>query len=180
MSLKTRIEAYKYNRNKRKQEKNLEKFNHRQEELDAKYKSEKQKSDFKSLLARLKFETYTKRLVGIVVFVALLDLQLSYVLAFLGKEQIAETLSIQICVTLLGTIMVYVIRAHFDTRASKRNELIREGYIVPKDSTVISTEVLKSKIQEILSESGVSEHIDIDDVMSSIETENPDDSGFYK
>lgn len=164
----------KYNRRKRKEEKELDKFNQRQEELDAKYKKAKQKSDFKSLLEKLKFETYTKRLVGIVVFISLLDLQLSYVLAFLDKVQIAESLSNQICVTLLGTILVYVIRAHFDTKAEKHNEMIKEGYIIAKDSSVVSSEVIKNKIEEVISNTGLGEHLNTDNVVSQ-ETENPDD-----
>ena len=174
MSVFSKLSSCRYERRKRKQEKKLEKFNQRQEEFDAKYKNEKQKSDFKNLLANLKFETYTKRLVAIVVFIALVDLQLSYVLAFLDKVQIAETLSIQVCTTLLGTILVYVIRAYFDTKAEKKNELIKSGLIVEKGSTIISNEVLKNKIQEIISNTGVAEHIN--GSTNTTATENPEDS----
>lgn len=174
MSVFSKLSSFRYERRKRKQEKKLEKFNQRQEEFDAKYKNEKQKSDFKNLLANLKFETYTKRLVAIVVFIALVDLQLSYVLAFLDKVQIAETLSIQVCTTLLGTILVYVIRAYFDTKAEKKNELIKSGLIVEKGSTIISNEVLKNKIQEIISNTGVAEHIN--GSTNTTATENPEDS----
>ena len=40
-----------------------------------------------------KLKTFTKRAVKAILFIALLDLQLSYLLAFLGREQIAENLS---------------------------------------------------------------------------------------
>ena len=176
MGILSKISSFRYERRKRKQERKLEKFNQRQEELDSKYKHEKQKSDFKSLLARLKFETYTKRLVGIVVFIALLDLQLSYVLAFMDKVQIAETLSIQVCTTLLGTILVYVIRAYFDTKAEKRDEMIKSGLIVDKNSPIIPNDVLKSKIQEIISASGLAEHINGSSSTNTPETEDPADS----
>ena len=106
--------------NKEKHKKQIEKINEYQEELDRKYKEEKQKYTFKSLLSRLKSESYTKTIVAIVVFVALIDLQLSYVLAFLDKEQIAETLSVQVCITILGTVLVYIIREYFDAKAEKR------------------------------------------------------------
>ena len=176
MGLMKKISDYKYERYKRKQERKLEKFNHRQEKLNDIYKNEKQKSDFKSLLSRLKFETYTKRLVAVVVFISLLDLQLSYVLAFLDKVQIAESLSNQICVTLLGTILVYVIRAHFDTKAEKRDELIKSGYITDKSTLNNINDIINNKIQEIICNSGVSEHIDNDSTLP--ETENPEDSNF--
>ena len=179
MGIVDKISAFKYERRKRKQEKNLEKYNQRQEDYDAKYKNEKQKSDFKSLLANLKFETYTKRLVAVVVIVSLIDLQLSYILAFLDKVQIAESLSNQICVTILGTVMIYAIRAYFDTKAEKRDEMIKSGYITDKKSSIVPTEVIQNKIHEIVGNSGISEHINIDELTSELEPENPDDSNYY-
>lgn len=174
MGIKNKISSFKYERLKRRQEKKIEKYNYRQEEYDSIYKNEKQKKDFKSLLSRLKFETYTKRLVGIVVIISLIDLQLSYVLAFLGREQIAETLSVQICVTLLGTILVYVIREYFDMKSEKHNELVKCGLVIDKNSSIIPNEVITNKVQEIISNSGLSEHINATNIMP--QTENPDDS----
>lgn len=179
MGLIKKISDFKYERRKRKQEKELEKFNHRQEEYDNMYKKEKQKSDFKTLLARLKFETYTKRLVGIIVLICLIDLQLSYVLAFMGKDQIAESLSIQICITILGTALIYMIRAYLDTKAEKHDEMVKSGLIVDKKSTIIPAELIHSKVQEIISNSGLAEYINTEDVAPTIETENPEDSNFY-
>ena len=174
MGLKNKISSSKRNKLKRKQERALQKYNKRQEKLDNMYKNEKQKSDYKSLMSRLKFETYTKRLVGVVVIVSLIDLQLSYVLAFLGKDQIAESLSTQICVTLLGTILVYVIRAYFDTKAEKDNEMIKSGVVVDKKSSIIPDEIIKNKIQEVIGNSGIGEHINIEDNTTS---DNSDSCG---
>lgn len=171
-----KISSFKYERRKRKQEREIEKYNHRQEDMVLNYKNRKQKSDYKTLLSRLKFETYTKRLVAIVVIVSLVDLQLTYVLAFLGRDQIAETLSNQICITILGTVLVYAIRAYFDTRAEKRDEMIKSGLIVDKNTNVVPKEVIENKIQEIIDNSGISEHINIDGLASTPETENPEDS----
>lgn len=108
--------------NVEKRKKEIEEFNNKQEELDSKLKNNNQKYSFKNKLSRMKFETYTKRLVFIVVLVCLIDLQLSYILAFLGKDQIAESLSTQICITILGTVITYLIRAYFDTKAEKKND----------------------------------------------------------
>ena len=171
--------ARKYEKKKLKQMRKLEKYNQKQEEYDEIYRTKKQKSDFKSLLSHLKFETYTKRLVGIVVFIALIDLQLSYILAFMDKVQIAETLSTQICVTLLGTILVYVIRAYFDTKAEKKDEMIKAGLIVDSKNPVIPNEVIKNKIQEVIDNSGLAEHINSsssNNNPSTFESENPDDN----
>jgi uncharacterized membrane protein (DUF485 family) len=151
-----------------KYKKELEKFNKKQEELDNKYKKQKQKYDFKSLLSKLKFETYMKRLVAIVTFVSLIDLQLSYILAFMGKDQIAESLSIRVCEVILGTVFVYALKAYFETKAEKHNELIKDGYITPKDSTI------NDKIREVIDSSGLSEHIDESEVILP-ETEDPSD-----
>lgn len=176
MGLFKKISDFKYERRKRKQEKELEKYNHRQEKYDNIYKNEKQKSDFKSLLSNLKFETYTKRLVGIIVFVGLVDLQLSYILAFMDKMQIAESLSNQICVTIVGTALVYMIKSYLETKAEKRDEMIKAGLIVDKNSTIISDEVLKTKVLEIINNSGLAEHINAENTPTMVPApENPDD-----
>lgn len=178
MGLLKKISEAKYNRKKRKEEKEQAKYNQRQEEYDSVYRQKKQKHDFKSLLARLKFETYTKRLVFIIVCISIIDLQLSYVLAFLDKEQIAETLSNQICVTILGTVTVYMIRAYFDTKAEKKDEMIKSGLIVDKNKSIIPDEVIKAKIQEVIDNTGLSQYINSEESDSEFETENPDDINY--
>lgn len=171
----------KYEKEKKKQEKELAQYNKKQEELDSKLKKEKQKYTFKSILSKLKFETYTKRLVGVVVFVALVDLQLSYVLAFMDKIQIAESLSIQICTTLLGTVFIYAIRAYFDTKAEKRDEMIKQGYDIPDSKVNVAKSVIDNKFREVINNSGLGEHVNIEEELSNDnvipETENPDDCG---
>lgn len=176
MKLFEKIKSFKYERRKRKKEKDLKEYNYRQEEMDTKYRNKKQKSDFKILLSRLKFETYTKRLVGIIIFIGIFDLQLSYVLAFLGKEQIAESLSIQVCLTILGTALVYMIRAYFDTKAEKRDEMIKSGIIVGKRSPIIPNEVIENKIRDIINNTGIGEYINNVPHTTPLETENPDDN----
>jgi hypothetical protein len=37
--------------------------------------------------------TFTKKAVAVILIISLIDLQLSYILAFMGKEQIAESLA---------------------------------------------------------------------------------------
>ena len=69
------------------------------------------------------FETFTKLWVTILLFVGIIDLQLSYLLAFLGKTEIAESLSIAVVTEILGVSVAYIIRAHFDTRQERKQEL---------------------------------------------------------
>lgn len=104
-------------------------------------------------LKRIKVDTFTKALVGIITIVALIDLQLSYILAFMDKIQIAESLSTQICITILGVAFVYMIRAYFDTRAENNKEVTKEEI----EKTVAS------KIQGTLGNAGI--NIDLETLL---------------
>lgn len=143
---------------KEKDLKEAKEYNERQEKYDDKIKEAAQKHRFKSILAKMKFETYTKRLVGFVVGVGLIDLQLSYILAFFGMDQIAETLSTQICITILGTALVYMIRAYFDTKSEKKMEY--------------NDRVLKNKMTDVIGKTG----IDTDAFGNDFELENDEDT----
>ena len=105
-------------------------------------------------LKRIKVDTFTKALVGIITIVALIDLQLSYILAFMDKIQIAESLSTQICITILGVAFVYMIRAYFDTRAENNKEVTKEEI----EKTVAS------KIQSSLGNAGI--NIDLETLLN--------------
>lgn len=70
-------------------------------------------------------ETYTKRAVSIILAVSLIDLQLSYVLAFMGQVQIAESLSSTIASTVVGVMLGYFLKALFETFFEKREERLR-------------------------------------------------------
>ena len=52
-------------------------------------------------------KTFTKKTVAIIMVVSLIDLQLSYILAFLGKEQIAESLSSEIATVIIGVMRLF-------------------------------------------------------------------------
>ena len=67
-------------------------------------------------------ETYTKKAVTLILAVSLIDLQLSYILAFLGKEQIAESLSTTIADTIVGVMLGYFLKALFETFFEKREK----------------------------------------------------------
>lgn len=67
--------------------------------------------------------TFTKRAVRVILVVALIDLQLSYVLAFLGREQIAETLSITVVTEIVAVMLGYFMKAYSETKEEKKHEL---------------------------------------------------------
>lgn len=73
-----------------------------------------------------RFRTFTKRAVMVILFVALLDLQLSYLLAFLGREQIAENLSSDITKVIIGTILGYLAKSFFETKEAEKVRLEEE------------------------------------------------------
>lgn len=72
-------------------------------------------------------QTYTKKAVTIILAVSLIDLQLSYILAFIGKEQIAESLSSQIASTVIGIMLGYFMKALFETFFEKREERLNRS-----------------------------------------------------
>lgn len=71
--------------------------------------------------------SFTKRAVTVILAVSLIDLQLSYVLAFLGREQIAETLSTTITETIVGVMLGYFLKALFETFFEKREERLNKA-----------------------------------------------------
>lgn len=66
--------------------------------------------------------TFTKKAVAAILIFSIIDLQLSYVLAFLGKDQIAESLSSTIASTVIGVMIGYFLKALFETFFEKREE----------------------------------------------------------
>lgn len=71
--------------------------------------------------------TFTKKAVTIILAIALIDLQLSYVLAFLGREQIAESLSSEIASVIIGVMLGYFMKALFETFFEKREERLNKS-----------------------------------------------------
>lgn len=71
-------------------------------------------------------KTYTKKAVTVILAVSLIDLQLTYVLAFMGQYQIAESLSSTIASTIVGVMLGYFLKALFETFFEKREERLRQ------------------------------------------------------
>ena len=67
--------------------------------------------------------TFTKQAVRAILIVAIIDIQLSYALAFLGREQIAETLSITVVTEIIAVMLGYFLKAYSETREEKRQAL---------------------------------------------------------
>lgn len=82
----------------------------------------RKKIDFRTWL-----ETFTKKAVTLILVVSLIDLQLSYVLAFIGKEQIAESLSSTIADTIVGVMIGYFLKALFETFFEEREKRLNKN-----------------------------------------------------
>lgn len=74
------------------------------------------------------FETFTKTWVSVLLGVAIIDLQLSYYLAYVGRDQIAETLSVAVVTEIIGVAAIYIIRSHFDTKSEKQQDLAERKF----------------------------------------------------
>lgn len=63
---------------------------------------------------------------AIILVVALIDLQLSYILAFMGKEEIAETLSVSIVTEIVTVVLGYFIKSFKETKEAENIKLKNE------------------------------------------------------
>lgn len=70
-----------------------------------------------------KYHTYTKRMMTRIISIALMDMQFPFVLALLGREQIAETLGGLIVTEIVGVFLVYCIKSFFETKESEKVRL---------------------------------------------------------
>ena len=70
--------------------------------------------------------TFTKKAVAVILIFSLIDLQLSYILAFMGKEQIAESLSSTIANTIIGVMLGYFLKALFETFFEEREKRLNK------------------------------------------------------
>ena len=72
---------------------------------------------------RSSFKTFTKIWVSRLMYIAVFDIQLSYALAFIGREQIAETLSITVVTEIIGVMAVYCTKSFLETKESEKIRL---------------------------------------------------------
>ncbi|WP_352400940.1 hypothetical protein [Anaerotignum sp.] len=75
---------------------------------------------------RRRKRTFSKKAVRWLVIIALFDLQLSYLLAFMGREQIAETLSITVVTEIIAVMLGYFIKSFQETKEEENVRLIEE------------------------------------------------------
>lgn len=80
--------------------------------------------------------TFTKRWTAIILFMSCFWITLSYILAFMGKENIAETLSENIVQIIMGTFIPYLCKSYFETFASEKNRIKEKEIEVSENKNV--------------------------------------------
>ena len=68
--------------------------------------------------------TYTKKMLKRIITVALLDMQFPFLLALLGKQDIAETMGGLIVTEIIGVFLVYCAKSFFETKESEKTRLL--------------------------------------------------------
>ncbi len=71
--------------------------------------------------------TFSKKAVAIILAVSLIDLQLSYFLAYIGRDQIAESLSSTIATVVVGTMLGYFAKSLFETFFEEREKRLNRS-----------------------------------------------------
>ena len=71
---------------------------------------------------------YTKRAITAILVVALFDLQIPYVLAFLGRENTLEELSKVILVNIIVVFFIYCLKSYFETKEEHKERRERGIY----------------------------------------------------
>lgn len=75
-----------------------------------------------------RYHTYTKKMMTRIINVALIDMQFPFLLALLGRDQIAETLGGLIVTEIIGVFLVYCAKSYFETREAERIRLKEQRY----------------------------------------------------
>ncbi len=82
-----------------------------------------------------RYHTYTKKMMTRIINVALVDMQFPFLLALLGREQIAETLGGLIVTEIIGVFLVYCAKSFFETKEEQRMRL-QEQYMFNENDVV--------------------------------------------
>lgn len=75
---------------------------------------------------RKKKKTFSKQAVKWILIVSMVDLQLSYFLAFLGRDQIAETLSTVVVTSVIAVMLGYFMKSFRETREEEKVRLMEQ------------------------------------------------------
>ena len=91
------------------------------------------------------FRQYTKTLITAIAVIAITWISISYAMGIYAllayaSADLLEELSKQVCITLLGAILGYLLKAFAETYSEKKNDLTREQMNLASTSTTSSSE----------------------------------------
>lgn len=122
--------------------------------------------------AKKKFVTYTKAILTFVIINSELQIWASYILAYLGKEAIAESLSEQVVIIVIGSLIPYFAKSLIEN-LSKRTTLFGKNlpYENASNTETLNEEIdansiveeFESDIEEVKS-AGNSDEIDLNSI----------------
>lgn len=98
-----------------------------------------------------KTKTFTKKIISLILIITLIDLQFPFILAFLGREQIAEDLGKILVTEIIGVFLVYCCKSFFETREEKImefKEAERNGDITGFDDAEIMDDPIPEESSE--------------------------------
>lgn len=96
-----------------------------------------------------RYNTYTKKMMDRIINVALIDMQFPFLLALLGREQIAETLGGLIVTEIIGVFLVYCMKSYFETKEEEKTRL-REQYENHETEEVAPVQPIMEESEEYL------------------------------
>ena len=149
--------------------KELERYRKRQEKYDDMIRDETQKQKYINRLGSIKANTFTKKMVITIISICLIDIQISYLLAFFDKMNPLSELSGTLCTTILGVAFVYMIRAYFDSKAEHKN-------LDAKIKADIE-EKLADRVNDALNAAGIN-NVNAEDFIKKKDDEEPE-AGFH-
>lgn len=121
--------------------------------IKEKYKTKLEKlsieQEYQNKRNKLTFGTYTKKLVAFIITVCIIDIQISYLLSYLGKDPL-ENLSNTIVVTILGTALGYMIKAWFESWAENKNNTKNINDILDEMNNELNQDNETSEESEII------------------------------
>lgn len=82
--------------------------------------------------------TFTKKWVNRLLWLSCLWVTLSFVLAFMGRENIAETLAITALTEIVAVCLGYFIKSFFETKEEERMKYQRDKRKVPRSDEDIT------------------------------------------
>ena len=133
---------------------------------------ELEKLALEEVKAKKKFVTYTKAILTFVIINSELQIWASYILAYLGREAIAESLSEQVVIIVIGSLIPYFAKSLIEN-LSKRTTLFGKSlpYENAFDTETLNEEInvdsvveeFESDIEEVKS-AGNSDEIDLNSI----------------